>query len=547
MYAQRRLYQISRHNLPVVLVFILLLAVRLGWVAHKENLYGDELTSVSIAFGNPGWGDDTFQTGRVYNGSQLRSLVYVDSEEPEEGLLHDLCSLHRDNGDPSHASLYYMALRCALAGLASPDMGLLVWRGCILNLFCFCFSFLAMWLFLNRLFPGEHLLQAFCLVLAFANPVSLSIALFVREYAMAEMFFCLFALWLSFSPVFRFPNTSHSPISSYSSVISHPSTFSSETFGFERGERFSLGWVLAGVAVTSCLVSCGYFNALFVAAGFAFMGWRFIRMRSVRPVIVLLCIAVGAVVACMLMYRGFFNFVIDDRAVEVSDKLRGGGFVANLRSTLSGLAYISLKRIVTMPILLLSFFSIAYLLFRRKLRGMSASRIGGLWLFAVVALWIVAVMWMATWKSERFISSAVPLAMALLSTCLYRLFRMVDRAMPLVAAAVVMVFACLPGSVHHLGTTASRSWRVGAEERIFLYGPDNAEINTLNQLIPYISDRQECVVLKSMDDLPRFSTAGNRPVHVFGSNDCHELSTSPLLIRKYSFNTWMSDYLVKPR
>lgn len=510
---RRRLYA----QLPILLTFLLLLGARLYWISCKENLYGDEMTSVCIAFGNPGWGRQTFDNDRVYTGSELRKLTYTDSENPNGGVAHDLRRLHRYNSDPSHASLYYMALRCALADIDAPNMKTLVWRGCGLNLLFFSISFAALALLLQKLFPTNAALQAFCLIIAFANPAAMSTTLFVREYAMAGMFLCLFALWLAYSP----------------------------GFGAGISRKPTAGWAFGGAAITACLVSCGYFNAAFVALSFALIAYRCIRAKEKRLPIWLLGISAAAVVVCWAMYLGFFNFIIDDRTAEVSDKLQGGSLINNLKATAIGIGYIFLKRILTLPLLFTMATCATYLYIRRRLRNIRPNRIE-LEFLAIGTAWMIAVLWLATWKSERFVSPAIPLAVAIFSASLYRLFASCHKRLPVIIALVTFVFSQFPGNVDHLERTASRTWRAAGEKSIYLYGPDYAEINTMPQLIPYIADNQKCVILKDMDDLHRFATNTEKEVHVFGSNGCEELEKQVGLSRIYNFNTWTSDYVIRP-
>lgn len=503
---------------PILLAFIILLVVRVNYVNQKQNLYGDELSSVSLAFGNPGWGSETFETGKIYTGKELRETTYIDSECPEAGLLHDLKSLYNDNDDPSHASLYYMALRCALSGIDVPDMATLVWRGCGLNILFFCVSFFVVFSFLKRAFHDSVALQTFCLLLAFANPVSISISLFVREYAMSEMFFGIFALWF----------------------VNFPSCIKCV-----HSKRFAR-WALSGVVVIACFVSCGYFNAVLVILAFSLIGCHCIREKNGKSLVPLFAIAIGAVILCVVMYRGFFNFIADERTAEVSGKLKGGDLISNLKATMSGLVYVFIKRVFTVPLFCASVLCIVYLGFRKRIPGLAIKQ-SALWLLGITMLWIIIVLWLATWKSERFISPSVPIFLSIVYGCLYPLFRLAYKGFPWIAVAIVIVFILNTDSVGHLEKTDSRVWRAGNERRIFLYGPNLSEINTMNQLIPYIGDDQKCVIIEKVADIRRFSQNTNGEIHVFGYKGCDELRSQSDFACSYDFNTWMDDYVLKGR
>ncbi len=120
---------------PILLVFFLALLTRLYWIHEKEYMYIDDPTSVSLAYNLPGWGKKTFEAGHILTGATPTML----HRRPRglEGLWDDLAALHHDNRDGSHASLYYMALRCALTGVDTPSTDMLIRRSCGLNLCVF--------------------------------------------------------------------------------------------------------------------------------------------------------------------------------------------------------------------------------------------------------------------------------------------------------------------------------------------------------------------------------------------------------------------------
>lgn len=177
--------------------FFLACLTRIYWIHKKENLCGDEFTSICIAYDHPGWGKKTYRAEHIYTGKELRQQFYIDI--PEKGILkelwHDLTVLHHDNRDSSHASLYYMTLRCTLTGMDSPSMEMLIRRCCGLNLLFFSLSFLGLSLILRTLFPKRIMLIAFCLLTAYMNPASISNVLLIREYSMAECLFVFWAYW----------------------------------------------------------------------------------------------------------------------------------------------------------------------------------------------------------------------------------------------------------------------------------------------------------------------------------------------------------------
>lgn len=107
----------------VLVVFTVCLATRIYYVHEKSVIEGDELTSLTLAYNNIGWGDNTYLPGHTYNADELRSNLLADDRGGLAGYAADIKALWLDNRDASHASLYYMLLRTSLlmVGHASVD------------------------------------------------------------------------------------------------------------------------------------------------------------------------------------------------------------------------------------------------------------------------------------------------------------------------------------------------------------------------------------------------------------------------------------------
>ena len=306
---------------PILLVFFLALLTRLYWIHEKEYMYIDDPTSVSLAYNLPGWGKKTFEAGHILTGKELRQQCYIDDRGGLEGLWDDLAALHHDNRDGSHASLYYMALRCALTGVDTPSTDMLIRRSCGLNLVFFGLSFLSMTLLLHMLFPGKTMLTTFCLLLAYMNPVSVSNVLQAREYLMAEWLFVLWAYWCLRAAA-RIHNQQ---------TLWAPGTFT------------------GGLAISAALLSCGYFNALFFGLSLLCLAVYSCRQHAYKDLGFYPVLGIVSLLLCVLLYEGFFNFLHDARATEVADKMQGGDWLSNLRLTVIGLGYITALRTVYQP------------------------------------------------------------------------------------------------------------------------------------------------------------------------------------------------------
>lgn len=499
-----------------LLVLVLALAVRVYWMGQKETLYGDELTSLCLAYDQPGWGSMTFEAARVYTGKELRSLFYMDDRGGVGGLWHDLAALHDDNRDPSHASLYYMALRCALASVDRPDMARVVRASVGLNLLFFMLSFLCLWRLLWRLFPGRTWTVAACLFVAGLNPASVSATLLVREYQMAEWMSAAWALWCV-------------------------------AVALEDSDSRAR-WLLAlGVPVGAGLISTGYFNIIFWGLMLSCLAVHMVRRRAYGRIGLLCVSAVAAVGLAVVLYGGYFNFLNDVRTAEVAGKAQGGGFFDNLVATVVAGAYILVRQVLT-PVGMVAVAAVGLWLLRKGRRQDVVSAVPCGWLFGCAWLWAALTLLLATWKFTRYVAPSVPLLLVPLVVVAVRALAGVRRSLRLstavVFAAAFTACTVVGCGIDGLEPASSRPWPRDAR-RVLLYGPDDGEKNTLNLLIPCLSDSQQCVIAADVASLRRLALPGDS-VYVYGAQRSDSLLTLPGLLGECPFNPWMSVYVFRP-
>lgn len=507
----------SRSTWAVVLIFLLAFSVRLYWIDEKETLYGDELTSLCLAYNQPGWGDQTFELNRVYTGEELRALSYVDQQGGLGGLAEDLAALHIDNRDLSHASLYYMLLRCALTPVQTPSMDMLKWYGCGLNLLIFAVSFILLWKLLRRFFPRDGLLVCLVLALAFLSRASVNNTIYVREYALAE---CLMTAW------------------AYWSLLA----VSRQREGIPL---LTVRFTASGAVLAALLLSCGYFNALFVALTLLWLLVACVRRREWRNAAVCVVVPAAALLLCLAMYRGFFNFLTDVRTEEVVSNASADGFLTNLYAAVRMGIYIMGMYTLTPFVSLLLVAGIGVLAVRRQRWRMQER-----WLLACVLVWGVVIFFLAPWKEPRFVVPVFPLLMCYMGLLLFAIAQ-TGRTMRRITVVAMVCFAAF-GWVEYNNLYLYRaSERVSLEgvQRLIVYASPEAkykyERNTPKLLIPDMNDRQEVVVVGSTDDIRRFSLPSDTVIYVISSRGHQELFDYPGLISIESNNEWDRLYKYK--
>lgn len=512
-----------------ILILLLALAPRIWWWSQKQSLYGDELTSLSLSYCNPGWGSRTFEDGHAYTGTELRRMLYTDGDEGLKGLKADLRSLYHDNEDASHASLYYMLLRGSLTGcqVTAPDA--IARRACLINFPFFLISFFSIACLLRRLWPGRPLLQSGALAASFLNPASISLTLLVREYALAE---CLFSLWGLYCAGEMLRMRSANPVS---------------------GQRTAarMGCWFCGALLSAGLLSTGYFNALFLGLTLIWLGWcawRCGRLKQEWGQLVLLPLM--ALLISWALYAGFFSFLYDVRTEEVGEKLQGTEWLANvLQSAKSGVKMAVLY--VLTPVGTLVALALGWQILkakgrkslRQKLRSLPP--VAGLCLSALC--WILAAVWLSPWKLTHYFSPALPLFLSLSAALSWRMLRRQPRPAQLTAAFLFTACSWCRPLIEHLGTLRTDLWPQQAAQIVF-YAPDAYERHTLVQLSPYLGDKQTCTVVTTPAAVSQaLEQSATDTLYVFGSIDCEALKALPGYQSNQWFNDWMERYVFVKR
>ena len=232
----------KRFALGFLLVFAVLFVTRVYWISQKKSYYWDEAHSIAIANRNP-YGSinikeysKPFETNRLYTGRELKE-GYHWSDGSLRDALSDLLHLWiNDNGDTAHPNLYLALYRAWFVGAQTYNFKEIVWRGCILNLVIFAFSYWFMFALLSR-FTQSKANILLCLFVSFCNPQTISSTVFMRDYELQTCLFILVALLFT---------------------DSFGALWDSSRFESKRN------FVLGALMIALCLLA-GYFSLIFAA------------------------------------------------------------------------------------------------------------------------------------------------------------------------------------------------------------------------------------------------------------------------------------------
>lgn len=278
-------YAAHRRAVDMVVVGVIFAAffcIRAVNIDLRKQLHSDEIFSVSISTCNAYY-NSPLPDGD-YSGEQLKHLLVADDRGGVEGAAADIAQLWVNNGDAPHASLYYMFLRPFLIGFDTFDAHSLAWRGGALNLLFFSLSFFLMLRLLRRIYPKRSLLVFVGLVMAFGNWMSIRNTLLIREYQMAETAIIAVML-IGVDLIIR----------------------------LREGEAVAVRRFVVGLALTiAAAISLGYFNAIFIVGFGVVVMCACAKYRRRDLVKWLLVSGVGSVVVALILYPGFFNFLLHD-------------------------------------------------------------------------------------------------------------------------------------------------------------------------------------------------------------------------------------------
>ena len=267
-----------RRHLPTIAFaacLLLLVGIRLAAIYERAQLHSDEVFSVMLARHNQAY-VQALPEG-TYSGAQLKNVL-----AREHSLSEDLASLHSNNYDIPHASMYYMALRVALESLADGwDAQAVARAGGWLNIIFMVVAFWAMWRIGTLMFGRERWwLTLAVITAAMATRTAVFDTMFVREYQMAQMWLTLLAL-CAVKICIRL-----------------------------RDNHINLK-LYAALAITVCgALSTGYLNAIYVGLVGLGLIVAAARRRRYADVGGLVLSAVAAVALCWVIYTGFFNFLL---------------------------------------------------------------------------------------------------------------------------------------------------------------------------------------------------------------------------------------------
>ena len=386
-----RLHFDRKYIVVVALCFAFISGIRFYWMSQKTGFHEDELWGIGICNFNDMDKDGTGFWGSLpekdhaYSGFEIKEKVFFNNPSVLD-MLKDEARLWINNRDSPHTSLYYMILRLWFVGAKTHDFHHIFIRGILLNYVFFCISFFLM-LHLLKILSAGRVASIFLLLMAFCNPASVGISIFLREYALQEMGLILFSI------VF----------------VRYLRLFADGTSEFDKAF-----WLKTAV-ITAVTMSTGYFTIMFVGLAGLVMIINRSRVKDWNSVRYFLLVFVAALLIAKIFYLGFGSGIFDYRGTEALSKLNHGAVKSLGNAVINTISIIS-KNFISFYALLAVFVSNIVLCALSKKKGVSTDGVGVL-LFFLAFAWALVTIFFAPYKTLRYVAPAFCLFPAIFIPC----------------------------------------------------------------------------------------------------------------------------------
>ena len=376
---------LTKHTkiLPLLCLFVFIIAfgLRLFSIYHKNAFHVDETLSVSISNASGYVWGKALPNGEFF-GKELKEMVYWDNPTLSD-VWQDIRKLWiNNNGDLDHPNLYYVLLRLWNAGVKTGDFEWIKQRGLGLNLVFFVLSFCIVGALGYRLLGASYLVPLL-LSLVFLNSAGVSNTIFLREYALQECLIWLFVL---------------------NSVL------------FYQSVKVRFWFVVYYGFCTGLLLLSGYFSLFFVALGVVALAVG--KWRNLWTMVSLGIVVGSAFVWSRILYKSYFVGLRDSgRAKEAKAKVDFAMLFENLKQSLLAL-WDMLQTHYNLYVLCALGLGLLCAFIWRK------THIDVRWRMLVVlgcvaCVWVLLVMYLAPYKTLRYIVPAFGLLYCLAVAMLY--------------------------------------------------------------------------------------------------------------------------------
>lgn len=482
----------EKYNWILAFIFIFITIIRFYWITQKITFHMDELYGISILHYNEYglWSGKDFDKLIPYTGKQIKDLIFFDNGSIKD-TFKDLIHLWIYNRDPAYNNLFFIISRIWYTGLETSDFTTIIWRESLLNYIFFCFSFYFFILLLNKI-TDNKITKAICIILAFLNPATIGISVFLRSYALQEtlliLFTYLFVLYI------KNINEKHN--------INNKRNF------------------IATTLILFLVMNCDYFSFLYIGILGLILIIYLVYKKEFSTLYSLICSLFLALIISKICYLNFGVGFFTDRGTEAFNVFNSSEnrFLKALTSVYNLISFNICNLIVLFIILV-----IGIILHKKDLNF-------HILIFNAAFLWCFTVMLFAPYNTLRYIAPIFPLFTIALA---YK--KQSNTLLNYILSSLLIIPVILSFiNVMPLKTNNSKIEHLNEADPKVLNAEYLNDVNTkvyidrsslYAQLLPYLNDQQIYYFVDSLEEIKSYNLTDKKFYYIkYNDDSTHEFT-----------------------
>ncbi|MBR5964527.1 MAG: hypothetical protein IK015_00185 [Treponema sp.] len=480
-------------------LFVVICAVRIYWITQKKSFHMDELYGISIFHYNEYglWSGKNFEKLTPFTGKQIKDLICFDNGSLKD-TIKDLAHLWIYNRDTAYNNLFLVLSRIWYTGFESSDFKAIFIRESLLNLVFFAFSFYFFILLLNEVCDNK-VAKCLMLAIAFLNPATIGLSVFMRSYALQEALLILF----SYLFVLYIKNVCE-----------------------KKDINTRLNFI-ATIVVLFLVINCDYFSFFYILLLGLLLIIFLIAKKEFSLLYSLVCAFLAALIVSKIFYLNYGIGFFVGRGTEALSTMTSS--VDRIKNALVVVYNLISNNYLNFFVFLIYGVMQLTCLFVRQRNNLHHTGLRMTLFFGALA-WCILVMFFSPYYTLRYIASSFPILAVIFSldkskNKFFELF----LSLTLAIVTIFVVKNVVPNKdnnqkIEHLDDSDKRIF--SAEFIKDTTADVYIDRNSLyTEILPYLNDNQIYYFVDSIDELKSYGIKGQRYYYVkYNDNAPHDFT-----------------------
>ena len=453
---------------PVLILFSLFLVLKFYLLEQKAAVHPDESATFTFSF-DPNKDYAPYPSnGKEETHSEFHNNMYGKAPSSASDVLKNIYKIRKDHKDIPHTNLYYSLVN--IVAINSQDtFKALIFRGGILNIILFSISFFTAFNITGE-FTTNSKIRLLTTLSAFISSAALSNSLFIREYQLQETSFLLLAyIVIKWYKIIR----------------------SETTCAYEVEEALHrYNFLISSIIVSFSLLS-GYFGIPLIIAILIFLIIMCIYEKNLSFMNYIIILFITSIIFAFAIYPDFMIGIFGNRGKEAINKVSFTYFINNINYILKTY-FVLLSRYVysCVGLCIISIYILFKIINPRKSFGFFI-KIEFI-IFISCIIWGICILYLAPYKSLRYIMAFVPLMITMT-------FFILPRNIYLLLILSICIISTNANGIQNLNTSLSAI----KDNNILIIYKNKWRLHTLS---PYMENEESKITLlkeNSVADFPK--------------------------------------------